>query len=409
MRLSLRRLALVAVWCASSVAGAQEARVPLARVPLARVPLAPHAPPPTAAGEPRSVAGRVIKGGDAVAAPVAGLWVVLHRVGSDRAGPLDSVRTDVRGRYTFRYRTSGDARALYFVSGTVDGIAYFTSPFKDPAVRGDDAELVTYDTVTGVVPIRVRARHLVVAAPDSSGLRTIVEIFELSNDSVRTRIAGGDSLPVWESGLLEGAADPRVGQADFSAEAVQFGNGRVRLFAPFAPGLKQLSYSYTLPAKVKDLSLLIDAPAAVLEVLVEDPLARVEGPGITRAPQESLNDRAFSRFLAQDVKANTIVRVHAPTEGSSGGAQIKVFLVVAALGAVLLVGLASAMMRRPLSTRSQVVAADAASLRTQLAALDEAFGNLKQPTAAQRADHWQRRAHLTQRLTDVVAREQGLA
>ncbi|MHB1311817.1 MAG: hypothetical protein ACYC3L_07345 [Gemmatimonadaceae bacterium] len=396
MRRRLILAAALAVACATAVqAGAQAAP-----------PLGVH---PGAVGESRSVAGRVIKGGDASAKPVAGSWVVLHRVGTDRAGPLDSVKTDAAGRYSFRYRTSGEPNALYFVSGSVGGIAYFTSPFKDRNVRGDAAELVTYDTITGVVPIRVRARHLVVSAPDSTGHRTIVEIFELSNDTTVTRIAGGDTLPVWESGMLEGASDPRVGQADFSAEAVRFTNGRIRLFAPFAPGLKQISYSYVVPAKARDFSLLVDAPATVLEVLVEDPLAKVEGPGITPAPQAALNGRSFARFLAQDVKANTIVRVHAPTEGVTSGRALKVFIIVAALGAVLLVGLASAMMRRPLSTRSQVVATDSASLRTQLAALEEAFGNLEHPTAEQRADHWQRRAHLKQQLSDVLAREQGLA
>jgi hypothetical protein len=381
----------------------------------ARAQLRPPAMPPQrvhsaeAAGEDRSVSGRVIKGGDATARPVAGAWVVLHRVGTDRAGPLDSARTDAAGRYTFRYRTSGEPSALYFVSGSVGGIAYFTSPFKDKDARGEAAELVTYDTITGVVPIRVRARHLVVAAPDSTGHRTIVEIFELSNDTTLTRLAGGDTLPVWESGMLDGASDPRVGQSDFSAEAVRFTNGRVRLFAPFAPGLKQISYSYVVPAKARDFSLLVGAPATVLEVLVEDPLAKVEGPGITPAPQAALNGRTFARYLAQDVKGNTVVRVHAPSQGVTSGRDIKVLIIVAALAAALLAGLAAAMMRRPLSTRSQVVATDSASLRTQLAALEESFANLENPTAEQRADHWQRRAHLKQQLSDVLAREQGLA
>jgi len=388
MRPLLTLTATVALACAATSSALAQAK-PV--TPAAPAPLGVH---PEATGESRSVTGRVIKGGDKAARPVAGAWVVLHRVGTDRAGPLDSVRTDAAGRYAFRYRTSGDPRALYFVSGSVGGIAYFTSPFKDRDVRGEAAELVTYDTITGVVPIRVRARHLVVAAPDSTDHRTIVEIFELSNDTTLTRIAAGDSLPVWESGMLDGASDPRVGQSDFSAEAVRFTGGRVRLFAPFAPGLKQISYSYVVPAKVKDFSLLIGADATVLEVLVEDPLAKVEGPGITAAPQAAMNGRAFARYLAQDVKASTIVRVHAPTAAVSSGRDIKVFIVVAALGAGLLVGLATAMMRRPLSTRSQVVAADAASLRAQLAALEESFGNLETPTAEQRADHWQRRAHL---------------
>ena len=41
--------------------------------------------------------------------------------------------------------------------------------------------------------------------------------------------------------------------------------------------------------------------------------------------------------------------------------------------------------------------------------MPESFANLENPTAEQRADHWQRRAHLKQQLSDVLAREQGLA
>ena len=44
--------------------------------------------------------------------PVPAAWVVLHRVGPDRAGPLDSVRSDSRGRYAFRYTRTGSEDAI---------------------------------------------------------------------------------------------------------------------------------------------------------------------------------------------------------------------------------------------------------------------------------------------------------
>ncbi|MFL5571889.1 MAG: hypothetical protein ACJ78R_00085, partial [Gemmatimonadaceae bacterium] len=59
---------------------------------------------------------------------VSGAWVVLHRVGPDRAGPLDSTLSDARGRYSFNYVRSGSDDAIYFVSASYDGIAYFTPP-----------------------------------------------------------------------------------------------------------------------------------------------------------------------------------------------------------------------------------------------------------------------------------------
>ena len=48
--------------------------------------------------------------------PIANQWVVLHRVGRDRAGPVDSTRTTADGRFHIRYRATGDSSALYFVS-----------------------------------------------------------------------------------------------------------------------------------------------------------------------------------------------------------------------------------------------------------------------------------------------------
>ena len=368
----------------------------------------PGAAPVQAVGESRSVRGRVVRGGEARARPLAGAWVVLHRVGSDRAAPLDSVRTDAAGRYAFRYRTSGDAGALYFVSSTHGGIAYFTSPLRTSVVSGDDAELVAYDTTSAPVAIRVRARHVVFSAPDSTRTRTVVEIFELSNDSSVTRVARGDSGVVWESVLLEGARDAHIGQADFSPDAVRFADGRARLFAPFAPGLKQLSFSYTVPAADDDFSLLVASPADVVEVLVEDPLARVEGGGVVAGGPTTVSGRTYARFLGQNVGGNAVVRVHAPTRGPASTGQLRLVIIVAALGTALLVGLARSMMRRPLGTTRPSVTGDVAGLRAQLAALDASYENIAHPDADQRADHWQKRAHLSQQLTSALAREQGL-
>ena len=378
-------------------AGAQGTVTPPARPPGAH---------PGAEGEARSVRGRVVRGGTETVRPLGGVWVTLHRVGTDRAAPLDSMRADAAGRYAFRYRTSGDPKALYFVSSTHDGIAYFTAPFHERVVAGDDAELVTYDTTSAPVTIRIRARHLVVSAPDSSGTRTIVEIFELSNDSSVTRIARADTGAVWTSDLLDGAKDARLDQTDFSPEAVRFADERVRLFAPFAPGLKQISFSYTVPAKARQLSLLVGAPAEVLEVLVEDPMGSADGAGLLAAGPTTLSGRSFRRFLGHDVGDNTVVRIGVPSRAAASDNQVRVLLIVAALGAALLVGLARSMMRRP-ATPTGVV--DVAALRAQLVALDASFANLANPTADQRADHWQKRAHLDSQITNALAREQGLA
>jgi len=365
-----------------------------------RVPGAPS-------GEARTVRGRVVRGGAAAERPVANAWVVLHRVGTDRAAPLDSTRTDAGGRYAFAYGMFGDAKALYFASTTYSGIAYFSSPFKTRNASGGDAELMVHDTTSAPVPIRVRARHIVVSAPGADARRNILEVFELSNDSTVTRVAAGDTGLVWQSLLLDGARNAKVGQADFSDGAVRFDQGRVRLSAPFAPGLKQLSFTYTVPVGTS-YALPLAASAELLEVLVEDALGRAEGGGIVSAGPTTVSGRTFARFLAKDVGAGAVVRMTAPGDGAVSGNNLRVLVIVTALGAVLLVGLARAMMRRQGAARATEPAADTAALRARLAALDETFAQLAAPTAEQRADHWQARARLTQHVADAVAREQGL-
>jgi hypothetical protein len=346
-----------------------------------------------------------MKGGDTLH-PFAGVWVVLHRVGADHAAPLDSVRTDAGGRFAFSYRTSGDPKAIYFASSRYAGIAYFTSPFRTRDVSGEDAEIVVHDTTSAPVPIRTRARHVVVSAPNAQKERTVYEIFELSNDSTLTRVAQGDSGAVWGSILLDGARDATLGQADFAEAAVRFENGRVRLTAPFAPGLKQLSYSYKVRAE-DEYAFPLDGPAGVLEVLIEDALGRAEGGGLRSAGPTTVSGRTFARFLAQDVPAGAVIRVSAPGEPAMSSAQVRVLAIVTALGVVLLVGLARVMMRRQRGARHATV--DVASLREQLAALDAAYATIASPTPEQRADHWQARAHLDKQISDAVAREQGLS
>ncbi len=365
----------------------------------------PHGAAPS---EARSVQGRVVRGSRTVLQPVVGAWVVLHRVGTDRAAPLDSVRSGGAGQYAFRYRTSGDPNAVYFVSSVHDGIAYFTAPFTTRAVSGDDAELVVHDTTSAPIPIRVRGRHVVFAAPGENERRTVLEVYELSNDSTLTRVAGGANGVVFQAPLPRDARNARLAQSDFSAGAVRFEGGALRLTAPFAPGLKQLSFSYDL-ATSTEYSMTLTASADVFEVLIEDALGRVEGGSLASRGPTVTDGRTFARFVGQDVAAGTVIRVSAPGSSATSGSELRVLALMTALGAVLLVGLARAMFRRRGGARRRHPASSAAAVRAQLAALDAAFAKIEQPTDAQRADHWQDRAHLDAQLRDAVAREQGLA
>ena len=274
--------------------------------------------------------------------------VTLHRVGSDTAGPMDSLRTDASGRFTFRYQPRGATDAVYFVSASYDGIAYFSQPLVQPVTRGPDAEITVFDTTSQHVPIQIRGRHLIVSSPGTGGSRTVVEVFELSNDSSVTLVSPGTSgdRPTWHTGIPPGAEGVRVGQGDVSADAVTVVHHDCEVFAPSAPGLKQISFTYTLPSSAFPLTRPTAAAVSVMEILLEEPTAQAEAPRVREVDPVSIQGRTFRRFIAQDVAAGSSARVVVPV--IIGDRRMMYFAVVlTAIGAAMLASLARAFTRRP--------------------------------------------------------------
>jgi len=261
------------------------------------------------------VRGRVIKPGAESMVPIPHLMVTLHRVGSDTAGPVDSMLTLANGHYQFTYYRSGAADAVYFTAASYSGVAYFSAPFKaDAPPTSDDAEITVFDTTSKPVPIDVRGRHLVVGALDSHGDRRITEVFELSNDSSVTKVASGDtpSDASWSVEIPEAAKHPEVPEGDIPAGAVSFTKGRALVYAPMGPGVKQLVVSYLLPESQFPWALTVHEPASLLEVLLEEPTATVSGATFKAMGPVPLGGRSFQRFLGNNVAANTVVRIGVP-------------------------------------------------------------------------------------------------
>jgi hypothetical protein len=285
-------------------------------------------------------------GGDSVVA-VRDAWVTLHRVGTDHAGPVDSTRTGETGHYNFSYKRTGVQDAIYFVSSSHDGVAYFSHPLNAGAESGDDAEIVVFDTTSRHVPMTLRGRHLIVSRAASDGLRTVTEVFEISNDSSVTRIAP-NALPaaaVWSSIIPAGASPPVVADGDIPAAAVQFAGSRALVFAPFAPGMKQLAFHYDLPSDAFPLKVPLEQNTVVLEVLVEDPTAVVTGAGLRSVAPVAIEGHEFHRYLAQDVPANSIAEISVP-EVKKPPALLFVAGLTLLIGGVMTVTLARALRRR---------------------------------------------------------------
>jgi len=290
------------------------------------------------AGAPADrVDGRVLRPGAEVMEPVAGVWTVLHRVGPDGAGPLDSARSDARGRYSYRYRRSGSADAVYFVSATHHGVTYFTVPLAFSNVSGEPAEIVVFDTTSRPVPITIRGRHIVVSAVTPAGVRPVTEVFELSNDTTVTFVSPDSSAaPTFSVLLPRNARDPKVEQGDIPADAVSFADGRARMIAPIPPGVKQLAYSYMLPSGEFPLSVPTGAPIDVYEILIEEPRGVATGAKLTEEPAVTAEGRTFRRFTAQEVPVNAVAVINIPSARRSWSPTFLTLFIVGAASLMLL-------------------------------------------------------------------------
>lgn len=340
--------------------------------------------------------------------PVVGEWIVLHRVGTDRAAPLDSVRSGRDGRFSFRYATSGDPQALYFVSARYQGIAYFSPPLRADTVRGEDADIIVYATTTDTSTLRTQGRHLVLSAARGAD-REIAEVFELENSGARTIVAKDSTTPLWSIGLPDDARSPAVAPGDVAAAAVAFRGGRAQLYAPLSPGVRQLVITYRLPLSSTAVSVPVERDVAVLEVLLEEPRATVEGAGLREVPPAAIEDRQFHRFLAQDAPANGVVRVTLPAPVSRNSSALRILGVAVAV--VMMGALATWMLRWRRSSAGRTSAAPAPRvpsvelLIAELATLDARFERQRNPSADTRAAYERDRASLKARIAGALAAE----
>jgi hypothetical protein len=356
---------------------------------------------------PRRVEGRVVRGMRERQAPIANQWVILHRVGRDHAGPLDSVRTTSTGAFNFQYRVSGDSDAVYFVSTSYGGVAYYTSPLRAPLVRGDDATLVVFDTTSGPVGLRVGGRHLVIGAATPAGQRPIGEVFDLENDSTVTAVARDSVTPVWSATIPAAASNFQLNNGgELAAGALIRRGTSVGLFAPVSPGIRQVAFTYDLPSSAFPLAVRIDKPAGVLEVLVQEPTTRVQGPGLRETPAVSAEGRTFRRFLAQDVGAGAVVRIDPPRTIAASRARVYSGTAVLFVAAMV-IALVFALRRRPRRTLMGPPGSRSRQLVREIAELDDAFEREPNASEQARADYDARRTSLKSELAHLLAAERG--
>lgn len=289
---------------------------------------------------------------------------------------------------------------MYIVSARYAGIAYFTSPLREATVTSPDADVSVYDTTSIAFPLTVRARHVVVAPPDAGGLRRVVDVLEVANDSTRTLVASPAGR-TWRLALPPDATQPGSGGGDLPAEAFRFEGVNADLMVPFPPGSRQLVLTYAIPAR-RAVSVPVSDAVATLEVLVEGGGGSASGAGLTKEDQVSMEGRTFQRYTAASVPAGSSFAIQ--RVGGGGGSAGRIALLAVAAIAVAL-GIVVGR-RAPGNVASRAEPRNATdALARQIAALDHVYAMPERQSGAG-GDHYRaRRAALLDQL--VALQEPG--
>src|SRR2546425_1310145 len=205
--------------------------------------------------------------------------------------PIDSTRTDARGAYALTVRRP-DSAAIYVVSTWRAGIAYFSEPVAPGRSTPGLRPLYVYDTSSTGPAVRVMRRLVTVAREKRDGSRDVLELVELENPGVATRVARDTLRPTWAGALPPVAIQFQVGQGDVSPQVVTRRGDSVAVYGPLPPReRKQLSYTYVLAATVRRMSLPIDQPTDEVDLLLEDTAAVVTAGKLDSLGAEDIGGR----------------------------------------------------------------------------------------------------------------------
>lgn len=310
-----------------------------------------------AAQQSTTASGQVVRvvAGDSLAVP--GSRLILHRIGRSRQGPLDSTVSDAAGR--FHFRVPRDTTEVFLVSTNYAGIEYFSAPVTSSEGKGDSAVVLVVSDTSSTIPIRLAARYLVIREALQDGSRPVLDLLVLSNRGEKTRV-GSDSLtPTWTGFVPFGALGARVGEADFSSDAAQIKGDTLVIYAPLAPGEKQVTLEYLLPAG-SELTVPFPADSVATNVLAQDLSARVSNGAMALVDTQSIEGESFRRWVGVP-RANSSLRV---TFGRASG-EVPGWL-LPAMVSLMGTGLIVALWR----LRSRKTPASLESLTDRIAALE---------------------------------------
>jgi hypothetical protein len=345
---------------------------------------------PSFAQQSVSIAGRVLRvGADTVPAPAVRL--VLHRVGRSAQGPLDSVLSDSRGQ--FRLRFNPDTTFLYLLSAKYAGIEYFSSPINTNPEIPDTAMVVAVFDTSSNQPVDQAARYLVIRRAGPDGSRSVLDLIVLGNRGAATRLAADTLVPSWKGFIPSGVGGIRVGEADLSSDAIVFRGDSILVFAPIAPGEKQIALEYAIPPG-RPLRLRFSQDSVATNVLIQEEGAAVEGGEMMAADSQVIEGERFDRWVGAP-HAGEVITV---SFGRRAGAVPQWLLpaMVGLMGAGLLVAV--------LRSRSRKTVVSLESLTDRIAELEAKYAGRESEVSA---EEWKRyrekRDHLRAELAAHLA------
>jgi hypothetical protein len=324
--------------------------------------------------------------------PVDAATVVLHRVGAEEAGEIDSVRASAHGGFSFhlpRVPDPGRRSVVYFASVRHQGILYFGPPITT-AIQLDSLYVIqVYDTVyarPGGESFPVAVRNLFLEPGEDSWNAT--DLLQVRNEGQRTVVAL-DQEPSWVYPLPANASDLEVGQSDLAPDAVALEGSDLRVFAPVPPGERLLLVRYRLPGP--EITLPLPGRTERVEVLIREPAPPLDVSVLQGAPPVELEPgTSYRRFTGSNLGDATVAITLGEAERSMPVAWFAVVL------AILLAVVGTVAVRRSRSPTAARTSAPGTreGLLGQVAQLDEDFSRVTSPGAEVEAEYRERRAAL---------------
>lgn len=347
--------------------------------------------------------GRVVKPGASDSTPVQGVRVVLHQVGRESQGPIDSVVSGRGGR--FRFRFAADSAALYLLSARHGGVEFFSPPVRPDAARPDTAiSLVVYDT-SSTAPIGLAARHIVIPRAGEDGTREVLDLVVLVNAGRLARVAPDTLAASWSGPLPAASEGLDVGESDVSPDAVSRRGDSVFLAAPIGPGEKQVSLQYHVPGDRRQVNIPLGREGGTVSVLVEEPTAMVTGEGLALADTQMIGGRTLRRWTGE-MPPGAVISVRLPAPGAT---PINVLGVLVASAVLALAAAAWRLARAPTPRRAAARAqVTSEQLLNRIAALDARYvGREGDVEAPEWARYQTDRARLKAELESMLALRQS--